>query len=575
MGSSESVNKIDPLPTTCFLFGGLRDDASGEFTAYRQARLMKSFSIPGATAKIYGYKLYSGGWLWKKAILVKSKDINDFVIGRIVKFNESNQENQTFTDVLNEIDEFNKCKPKQDNDEDFTFRVVTDAYLESDELRSNPISVIIYERDKIDETDKEDSVIISNDWMKQNVLGTEIKSTTTNRIRSSKRGIRLLSRERGRRYFKEWQPNIDYQKDIIICMDVQRRWNDDIECFKFWAMCMKQHKSDETNKPKKGDIFADLLLNIIPFIRVYLIEHVEGFNNELATIIIDFCYSANEYWWNGCGPQNELYDEDDAKAKVCRCGNLVAGIFCETHCKKCKIIADQGSDSKVVTKIANIGCIMTLRKTDQTVVREYKDNNDNDANEQKNTENIILRTNIESNEERQKIGNLMERNFNEGMSPLIRASVKGEKSFIYKYEDKDIKVNIGETNIWGLYRVNDETFGNDEELLCGLIWRWVHGARRHKSRLMFEVLFLSTYENVRFNRYGQQMVSKIELYCIANGYDLISVAAVPGHGESFWKSNGFKEKHSAPLSKDRHKEDAWLRQNMLVFDDTPLFAKHL
>ena len=96
---------------------------------------------------------------------------------------------------------------------------------------------------------------------------------------------------------------------------------------------------------------------------------------------------------------------------------------------------------------------------------------------------------------------------------------------------------------------------DDKELLCGLIWRYVNGQTQsvNETKLMFEVLFLSTYEHVRYNHYGQKMVKEIELYCIANNYDLISVAAVPGHGESFWASNGFEERHSVSNRK-KHKE---------------------
>ena len=77
------------------------------------------------------------------------------------------------------------------------------------------------------------------------------------------------------------------------------------------------------------------------------------------------------------------------------------------------------------------------------------------------------------------------------------------------------------------------------------------------------------------------MVKQIELYCISNGYDVMSVAAVPGHGESFWKSNGFEMRYEAPTktqNKDKktgHRRNAFLRQHMLAFDDTPLFAKYL
>eukprot|EP00483_Globobulimina_turgida_P013524 UN13549 len=165
------------------------------------------------------------------------------------------------------------------------------------------------------------------------------------------------------------------------------------------------------------------------------------------------------------------------------------------------------------------------------------------------------------------------------MKPLIKACVENKKIFIYKslVYDTDVEINIGDTNIWALY---DDMNGKEEELLCALIWRYVHGKTTNvnSTRLMFETLFLSTYEHVRFNHYGKQMVKEIELYCIANGYDLMSVAAVPGHGEKFWASNGFQLEHCAAENddkKDKSGRNEWLRNNMLVFDDTPLYAKYV
>ncbi len=84
------------------------------------------------------------------------------------------------------------------------------------------------------------------------------------------------------------------------------------------------------------------------------------------------------------------------------------------------------------------------------------------------------------------------------------------------------------------------------------------------------------------------MVRHIEMYCRANNYDLMAVAAVPVHGVAFWTSNGFKMKHAAPTAQEPEddgqehrrrgklrKRDVFLAVNMLVFDDTPLFAKYL
>ena len=75
------------------------------------------------------------------------------------------------------------------------------------------------------------------------------------------------------------------------------------------------------------------------------------------------------------------------------------------------------------------------------------------------------------------------------------------------------------------------------------------------------------------------MAKQIEHYCLSNGYDLMAVAAVPHHGESFWKSNGYKMQVEAAGNESNERmisaKAAWLRSNMLVFDDTPLYAKYL
>ena len=196
----------------------------------------------------------------------------------------------------------------------------------------------------------------------------------------------------------------------------------------------------------------------------------------------------------------------------------------------------------------NKGAVIRRNKDENSLVRTYEDTKENADNDDaddaiqqctKRTKSMILRTDIDSEGEREKIYKLMVRNFGEGMEPLIRACVDGKEQFTYKIDDKEIAVNIGETKIWALYS------SADDELLCALIWRFVHGETVvvNKTRLMFEVLFLSTSEHVRFNHYGQEMVRHIELYCRANTYDLIAVAAVPVHGVAFWASNGFTEEH--------------------------------
>merc|ERR1712154_63408 len=123
---------------------------------------------------------------------------------------------------------------------------------------------------------------------------------------------------------------------------------------------------------------------------------------------------------------------------------------------------------------------------------------------------------------------------------ITECIMNNDTKFVYKNDGKEIEVNIGETKLWGLYNMD-----NGEELICGLLWRFVHAQKTvaNKTKLMFEILFLSTFENVRFCRFGQEMAKRIELYSVVNGYDLMAVAAVPGHGEKFWESNGFELKY--------------------------------
>merc|ERR1712136_526626 len=239
------------------------------------------------------------------------------------------------------------------------------------------------------------------------------------------------------------------------------------------------------------------------------------------------------------------------------CGNLTAGIRSTEFCKIC-IAKRNHKDAKMV-KSPTKGAVLKIRKEDGGLVRVYEkkedaenrdddeDGNDDedDSKQPKMQKAVSLKKEIESKSEREKIYKLMIRNFGEGMEPLIRACVDGKEQFMYKCGGNEITVNIGETRIWALY--SDET-EDEDELLCVLIWRYVHGetVKSHKTRLMFEVLFLSTYEHVRFSHYGREMVRYIEMYCRMNTYDLMAVAAVPVHGVAFWKSNGFSMWHSAP-----------------------------
>lgn len=66
------------------------------------------------------------------------------------------------------------------------------------------------------------------------------------------------------------------------------------------------------------------------------------------------------------------------------------------------------------------------------------------------------------------------------------------------------------------------------------------------------------------------MVKHIELNAKGNCYDAISVAAVPEHGQGFWKSNGFKE---VTANAGKGSLESFVRDHMLVFEDTLLFFK--
>ena len=117
---------------------------------------------------------------------------------------------------------------------------------------------------------------------------------------------------------------------------------------------------------------------------------------------------------------------------------------------------------------------------------------------------------------------------------------------------------------------------------------------------MFEILFLSSLENVRHENYRAFMVNQIELHYRQNCFDLISVAAVPQQGIGFWKKNGFEKYTKSNLDEEKIEQFAnkfklqmktinyqhqfsqcvygrdeikyYLLHNMLVFEDTPLIA---
>ena len=41
-----------------------------------------------------------------------------------------------------------------------------------------------------------------------------------------------------------------------------------------WSMCMQQHTSDASNKPRQSQIFSDLISDIIPQLEDVLLEHL-------------------------------------------------------------------------------------------------------------------------------------------------------------------------------------------------------------------------------------------------------------------------------------------------------------
>eukprot|EP01084_Bolivina_argentea_P009171 17149_1 len=574
----QSNSQHSSLPRCFFFYDGLRDDTTGEYSYWHKEKCLKDLDN-GKNAKLYGYSLYKQNW--RNAYAVNTHNIDHYVVGRVLKFNRFDI---FFSSKLQEINKANHYDPndKWIQSQYLVKQIIANVYLENDDEKTDPIPVIVYIKHKDDSDLSNYTLIESGDWTKQNLIKSETKIVSNNHVSLCKGTTELRSSSSCTKFI-EWKPNTVYKKDDIVCINPTKIGFSTLEyirTFQFWAMCMNVHRSNEDNKPQKHEIFTDLTLNVIWFIKIYLIEHVRGFNNELSNIIILYCYETNDFWWNGCSPKD---DEND----ICVCGNLVCGILSTDFCKIC-INGKSEKRKRILLSEPVKGAVITLNKTDGIRERTFVNNFDDEKKLFKD-ENIILRTNIVSDIEKQKIYNLLTRNFNESMTPLIRMCIYNDnydKEFSYKHDKKDIVVNIGDTNIWCLYGIDDENIHN-EQLLCALIWRYVHGESTNQTstHLMFEVLFLSVYENVRFNHYGQQMVKQIELYCIANDYDLMTVAAVPGHGENFWKFNGFEMKHYAVKSNEKNEErsgyssndiyNEWMKLNMLVFDDTPLFAKLL
>eukprot|EP01083_Nonionella_stella_P283375 964467_1 len=532
-------NTNEILPRCFFLYCSYRDDAP---TIHYNVKSWLKGITEAKTGTVFGYKMYHEKWSSQPCAIETEKQ-NDYIIGRLI----------TFDDALfdQKLKQMNKLKLPNSTSNPTTVQVTVNVYLQDDHERTHPHRAIMY----IIKKPKMDLIPVeSNDWMRRNILTSETKITHTNRISLDKSGVTLRS-SGSSRMFVEWEPQSDYNKGDIVAIDPPSDILDRIIDVPLWAMCINPHRSTVSNKPQKDEIFGDLLLNITSFITLYLTHHVEGFNTTLSEIIIGYCYKPNMFWWNGCHPKD---------GKRATCGHLVAGILSTESCKTCIVQQTDNKDKHTASEPIK-GAVISLNKTDGTVSRQYVVRS-TDVEQPKR--GVILRTQIESDAEKQKIYNLLTRNFNKSMKSLIKAGVENNKTFVYSRGTKRVKVYVGDTSVWTLYSVDGE-----EELLCALVWRYVHAktnryVHAEVTKLMFEVLFVSTYEHVRFNHYGQEMVKHMELYCIANGYDLMSVAAVPGHGEAFWQSNGFKDSANTATNH-------FLRNNMLVFDDTPLYAKHL
>ena len=166
----------------------------------------------------------------------------------------------------------------------------------------------------------------------------------------------------------------------MVCLDaVMKPWHREIITgFKFWAMCMNKHTSNAFNKPQKNEIFSDLTLNHIAFIKVYLVEYVQGFNDELSTIIISYCYQTNDFWWNGCSRSRSKLND------YCNCGDLIMGIQSTESCKMCTIEQNDKNKSKnpkkpyPATENMKNGTIICLNKDNGNLVRTHLKNDDDE-----------------------------------------------------------------------------------------------------------------------------------------------------------------------------------------------------
>eukprot|EP01084_Bolivina_argentea_P080760 146272_1 len=392
----------DTLPRCFFFYGKYRDDAWQE--SYYKPAILKDI-IDAKTAKLYKHKMYQRT-REHTPFAIKTNNDNDYIIGRLITYDDS-----VFDAKLKKIKKIKACKPADQQDGWSHFESIETVYLINDKQKANPIKVRVYIRNESNQPLNNCIQIDSNDWMQRNVLVSEIKTKSNNRIHSGKGGVRLSS-SRTRKYFKEWKSGAIYEKGDIVAVEPKKKksYGPWIKSFTLWAMCINKHESNESNKPYKDDIFIDLLLNITSFIKVYLIEHVKGFNCEVTTIIIDYCYQANNVWWNGCAPV-------PPKNKA-TCGNLVSGIMSTQLCKICYIkqlgIDDENKENYKMSEPLK-GAVICLNKNNGAMQRQYIMNNSDENKEENKSsisdENIIFQTNIENENEKQKIYNLLSRNF--------------------------------------------------------------------------------------------------------------------------------------------------------------------
>eukprot|EP01084_Bolivina_argentea_P032079 59346_1 len=581
---------VNRLPHNLFVFGVLRDDAVDDYAALsdEKNKILKDCIIPGQMAKIYGYKLYNSycdGSHWDSAYIAKTGHDNDFVIGRILKYNGNDED---FVNKLTLIQNYKHCYhdggrhslSKDPNEfKEHTSYIVTNAYLMNSvgvTDNSKPISVVTFTTniDNVNKMDKYEH-IFSNDWMRQNIFNSQVKIDRHpgKGILDSWGGRKLQGWNcliKSKKYYQdndfvEWRIDILYKKGDIVCIDPEmrdyrRRGNAlVIDKFVLWAMCMKDHISSELNQPQEGDIFTDLVSNNTLFFRIYLIEYITGWSIELSNTIINYCYKTNAFWWNGCGKLSFGRAE---------CGYLVHRDYVK-YCRACAYNKwDKSLKDKIESKKPNIGAIIRMNKytinvgDHETMTRKDRDYDYG---------NVILKQYIQSQIELREIYNVLAENFNEKIEGLIKACIYKQKYWKYDDGGKDVKVNIRQVKLWGLYSLDNN------KLLCALIWRYIHYKHpryRQTGTLMFEILFLTTIGFDMF--YVQRMMREIELYCIQNNYDVISVARLSGKNEEFWKSNGFRKEYDIVKKKDCHFGlGLSLRHNMLVFNDTDLYAKKI